>query len=68
MLPPVGGGLLLVFAVVQHVHTTDLAPLVHDGRVYLAYLNWGNPNLTYVRLNTDMTSYSGSPTHQEPSA
>ena len=25
-----------------------------------AYLYWGNPNLYYVKLNTDMTSYSGS--------
>lgn len=27
-----------------------------------AYLYWGNPDLWYVKLNTDMTSYSGSPT------
>ena len=27
-----------------------------------AYLYWGNPDLWYVRLNADMTSYSGSPT------
>ena len=27
-----------------------------------AYLYWGNPHLWYVRLNTDMVSYSGSPT------
>ncbi|MGC5051517.1 family 43 glycosylhydrolase [Micromonospora sp. DT48] len=27
-----------------------------------AYLYWGNPNLWYVRLNSDMISYSGSPT------
>jgi arabinoxylan arabinofuranohydrolase len=27
-----------------------------------AYLYWGNPNLTYVKLNPDMISYSGSPT------
>ncbi|PTA46604.1 glycoside hydrolase [Micromonospora sp. RP3T] len=27
-----------------------------------AYLYWGNPNLWYVKLNADMTSYSGSPT------
>ncbi|ELP62752.1 hypothetical protein STRTUCAR8_03163 [Streptomyces turgidiscabies Car8] len=31
----------------------------YDGQ---AYLYWGHPNLWYVRLNTDMTSYSGSPT------
>jgi arabinoxylan arabinofuranohydrolase len=27
-----------------------------------AYLYWGNPNLWYVRLNADMTSFPGSPT------
>ncbi|WP_449288881.1 family 43 glycosylhydrolase [Micromonospora zhanjiangensis] len=27
-----------------------------------AYLYWGNPHLWYVKLNADMTSYSGSPT------
>jgi arabinoxylan arabinofuranohydrolase len=27
-----------------------------------AYLYWGNPDLWYVKLNSDMTSYSGSPT------
>jgi arabinoxylan arabinofuranohydrolase len=27
-----------------------------------AYLYWGNPNLWYVRLNADMTSFSGGPT------
>ena len=27
-----------------------------------AYLYWGNPDLMYVKLNTDMISYSGSPT------
>src|SRR6185503_4925493 len=26
-----------------------------------AYLYWGNPNLFYVKLNRDMTSYSGNP-------
>jgi hypothetical protein len=30
-----------------------------DGQAYLYY---GNPNLWYVKLNADMTSYSGSPT------
>ncbi|MGW4063115.1 glycoside hydrolase family 43 protein [Amycolatopsis sp. NPDC004747] len=43
-------------------------PLVENGEidptVFIddngqAYLYWGNPNLSYVRLNTDMTSYSG---------
>ncbi|WFE39342.1 family 43 glycosylhydrolase [Micromonospora sp. WMMD998] len=27
-----------------------------------AYLYWGNPHLWYVKLNSDMISYSGSPT------
>jgi arabinoxylan arabinofuranohydrolase len=43
-------------------------PLVENGEidptVFIddngqAYLYWGNPNLWYVRLNSDMTSYSG---------
>ena len=25
-----------------------------------AYLYWGNPDLNYVKLNSDMVSYSGS--------
>jgi arabinoxylan arabinofuranohydrolase len=46
-------------------------PLVQNGEidptVFIddngqAYLYWGNPNLWYVRLNTDMISYSGSVT------
>jgi hypothetical protein len=46
-------------------------PLVSNGQidptVFIdddgqAYLYWGNPDLWYVRLNSDMTSYSGSPT------
>ncbi|OWV11490.1 glycoside hydrolase [Micromonospora wenchangensis] len=46
-------------------------PLVENGEIDphafvddtgQAYLYWGNPNLWYVRLNTDMTSFSGSPT------
>jgi len=46
-------------------------PLVENGEIDptvfvddngQAYLYWGNPNLWYVRLNADMTSYSGSPT------
>ncbi|MEU4215761.1 family 43 glycosylhydrolase [Actinoplanes sp. NPDC026623] len=45
-------------------------PLVSNGQidptVFIdddgqAYLYWGNPDLWYVRLNADMTSYSGSP-------
>lgn len=43
-------------------------PLVENGEIDptvfvdddgQAYLYWGNPNLWYVRLNSDMTSYSG---------
>ncbi|GAA3828886.1 hypothetical protein GCM10022226_57180 [Sphaerisporangium flaviroseum] len=46
-------------------------PLVENGEIDphafiddngQAYLYWGNPRLWYVRLNTDMTSFSGSPT------
>jgi hypothetical protein len=46
-------------------------PLVENGEIDptvmidddgQAYLYWGNPNLWYVRLNSDMTSYSGSAT------
>nr|WP_239151789.1 family 43 glycosylhydrolase [Virgisporangium aurantiacum] len=46
-------------------------PLVENGEidptVFIdddgqAYLYWGNPNLWYVRLNADMTSFSGSAT------
>ncbi|WP_051366333.1 family 43 glycosylhydrolase [Hamadaea tsunoensis] len=46
-------------------------PLVSNGQidptVFIdddgqAYLYWGNPDLWYVKLNSDMTSYSGSPT------
>ena len=46
-------------------------PLVENGEfdptVFIdddgqAYLYWGNPNLWYVRLNSDMISFSGGPT------
>ncbi|BCJ76379.1 hypothetical protein CS0771_59230 [Catellatospora sp. IY07-71] len=46
-------------------------PLVENGEidpnVFIdddgqAYLYWGNPRLWYVRLNSDMISFSGSPT------
>ncbi|MDR7276578.1 glycoside hydrolase family 43 protein [Catenuloplanes atrovinosus] len=49
-------------------------PLVENGEIDptvlidtdgQAYLYWGNPNLWYVRLNTDMVSYSGG-VHQIP--
>jgi hypothetical protein len=45
-------------------------PLVENGEIDptvfvdddgQAYLYWGNPNLWYVRLNSDMVSYSGGP-------
>ncbi|SDO60254.1 glycoside hydrolase family 43 protein [Lentzea jiangxiensis] len=35
----------------------DPTVMIDDGGQ--AYLYWGNPNLSYVRLNPDMTSYSG---------
>ena len=41
--------------------TGDIDPnafIDDDGQ---AYLYWGNPNLWYVKLNADMTSYAGSP-------
>ncbi len=46
-------------------------PLVENGQidptVFIdddgqAYLYWGNPDLWYVKLNADMTSYAGTPT------
>lgn len=36
----------------------DPTVLIDDGGQ--AYLYWGNPNLYYVKLNNDMTSYSGA--------
>jgi len=44
------------------VSNNEIDPTVFlddDGQ---AYLYWGNPNLTYVKLNADMISYSGGPT------
>ncbi|KAK7440901.1 hypothetical protein CaCOL14_001968 [Colletotrichum acutatum] len=49
-------------------------PLVEDGQIDptifidddgQAYLYWGNPGLSYVRLNEDMISYSGNPIQVE---
>lgn len=43
----------------QREHWYDIDPTVwidDDGQ---AYMYWGNPNLYYVKLNEDMTSYSG---------
>src|SRR4029079_3935288 len=42
--------------------TGDIDPTVFIDDDGQAYLYWGNPNLWYVKLNTDMTSYAGSPT------
>jgi hypothetical protein len=42
--------------------TGDIDPTVFIDGDGQAYLYWGNPNLWYVKLNTDMTSYPGSPT------
>lgn len=40
--------------------TGDIDPTVFIDDNGQAYLYWGNPNLYYVKLNQDMTSYSGS--------
>jgi MYXO-CTERM domain-containing protein len=42
--------------------TGDIDPTVYIDDDGQAYMYWGNPNLWYVKLNSDMTSYSGSPT------
>ena len=42
--------------------TGDIDPTVFIDDDGQAYLYWGNPNLWYVKLNTDMISYPGSPT------
>jgi hypothetical protein len=42
--------------------TGDIDPTVFVDDDGQAYLYWGNPNLWYVKLNADMTSYTGSPT------
>ena len=44
------------------VENAEIDPSVFVDDDGQAYLYWGNPNLWYVRLNTDMTSYSGNPT------
>jgi hypothetical protein len=44
------------------VENGEIDPSVMIDDTGQAYLYWGNPNLWYVRLNTDMISYSGSPT------
>ena len=42
--------------------TGDIDPTVFIDDDEQAYLYWGNPNLWYVKLNADMTTYAGSPT------
>lgn len=40
----------------------DIDPTVYIDSDGQAYLYWGNPDLYYVKLNQDMTSYSGNVT------
>ncbi|KAH8798047.1 glycosyl hydrolase [Flagelloscypha sp. PMI_526] len=42
------------------VENNEIDPTVFIDTDGQAYLYWGNPNLSYVKLNSDMTSYSGS--------
>ncbi|MFF5232651.1 family 43 glycosylhydrolase [Dactylosporangium sp. NPDC000521] len=44
------------------VENNEIDPTVFIDDNGQAYLYWGNPNLWYVRLNTDMISYSGGVT------
>jgi hypothetical protein len=44
------------------VENSAIDPTVYIDDNGQAYLYWGNPNLWYVKLNQDMTSYSGSVT------
>jgi len=44
------------------VENGEIDPSVMIDDTGQAYLYWGNPNLWYVRLNADMTSFSGGPT------
>ncbi|MFD5272153.1 family 43 glycosylhydrolase [Streptomyces sp. NPDC058335] len=43
------------------LENTEIDPTVFIDDDGQAYLYWGNPNLWYVKLNADMTSYAGSP-------
>jgi arabinoxylan arabinofuranohydrolase len=43
------------------VENNEFDPTVFIDDNNQAYLYWGNPKLTYVRLNQDMISYSGGP-------
>ncbi len=42
------------------VENNEIDPAVFIDDDGQAYLYWGNPNLSYVRLNSDMISFSGS--------
>ncbi|KAK1230577.1 hypothetical protein PQX77_006314 [Marasmius sp. AFHP31] len=42
------------------VENNEIDPTVFIDTDGQAYLYWGNPNLSYVKLNQDMISYSGS--------
>jgi len=44
------------------VENNQIDPTVFIDSNGQAYLYWGNPDLWYVKLNSDMISYSGSPT------
>ncbi|NEA29892.1 glycoside hydrolase family 43 protein [Actinomadura bangladeshensis] len=44
------------------VENNEIDPTVFIDDDGQAYLYWGNPNLWYLKLNADMTSYSGGPT------
>ena len=44
------------------VENNEIDPTVFIDDNGQAYLYWGNPNLWYVKLNSDMISYSGGPT------
>lgn len=43
----------------QKEHWNDIDPTAFIDEDGQAYLYWGNPNVYYVKLNEDMTSYSG---------
>ena len=43
----------------QQEHWDDIDPTVFIDNDGQAYMYWGNPNLYYVKLNSDMISYSG---------
>lgn len=44
------------------ISNAEIDPTVYIDNDGQAYLYYGNPHLWYVKLNTDMVSYSGSPT------